>query len=106
MSDLVKTQGNLAQPQQKEQRLNPGSGETPEFDLSDEMTSAAIAAADAPFAKAYTTYEQRFSNNLKDFQAYVRDSQRRVSQMLKTEIYKVHDVDEDAMYGRSESNDE
>lgn len=98
MTDLVKKQTpKLAKP--SEQRLNHKPTEEHEFDLTDEMTSAAIAAADAPFAKAYNTYEQRFSNNLRDFQQYVKGSQKRVSQMLKTEIYKVHGVDESQMYG-------
>ncbi|MBW4444132.1 MAG: hypothetical protein KME10_23485 [Plectolyngbya sp. WJT66-NPBG17] len=97
MSEIVKTQSKLAQP--KTQKLNPKPTEEHEFDLADEMTSVAIAAADAPFAKAYETYEQRFSNNLRDFQTYVKGSQKRVSQMLKTEIYKVHGVDEAGMYG-------
>ena len=99
MSDIVKRQAKSLSTPQSEQKLSPRNTEPTDFDVSDEMTSVAIAAADAPFAKAYSTYEQRFSNNLKDFQAHIRNSQSRVSQMLKTEIYKVHDVNEAEMYG-------
>lgn len=106
MSDLVKTQNNtpksqLVNPQKRKQKENlaPQTDSKPEIDLDDQLSDMAIAAADAPFAKAYQVYEQRFANNVRDFQAYVKSSQQKVKNLLKDAIYEAHGVKESDLYG-------
>jgi hypothetical protein len=108
MSDLVKPQqsqqpkpqSQLVKPQsEQKQKLTPQTKEAPKIELSEELSEAAIAAADAPFAKAYQVYEERFSNNLKLFQGHIRDSQRKVNTLLKNAIYEAHGVNESDLYG-------
>lgn len=103
MADLVrhKNTKNAPVPQEAEKLVHQSPtapdlefGES-DVDISDEITNVAIAAADAPFAKAYSVYSKRFSNNLKDFQSYVRSSQQKVSQMLTKSIYEVHGIEDD-----------
>ncbi len=89
MSDLVRSQQPKApsqlvnptpeQKQKQKQSLTPQPETAPEIDLADELSEVAIAAADAPFAKAYQVYEDRFAANLKHFQAHVRTSQKKVT---------------------------
>ncbi|MBW4421448.1 MAG: hypothetical protein KME13_19815 [Myxacorys californica WJT36-NPBG1] len=112
MSDLVKGQPskapsqlvNQTEPKQKQkQNLTPQQETAPEIDLEDELSEVAIAAADAPFAKAYQVYEDRFSANLKLFQSHVKTSQQKVKTLLKDAIYEAHGVKESDLYGDEEN---
>lgn len=115
MADLVKTtqqnSPNKLVKDSQPKKLNQKNLDTPDLELQDdevqfddELTEVAIAAADAPFAKAYSIYNKRFKNNLQDFQSYVRDSQQSVKKMLKNAIYEVHGVKESEMYGSDEDD--
>lgn len=111
MSDLVKSDSQppatTKRKHQREQKIKPKSLEASKFDVDPEadLTGVAIAAADAPFAKAYTAYTDRFASNLKDFQSYVKGSQQKVSEMLKQSILEVYDLDETEMYGEPEDGE-
>lgn len=104
MADLVRHKNQKPAPvPQEAEKLVHQSPTAPDLefgegdvDISDEITNVAIAAADAPFAKAYSVYSERFSSNLKGFQAYVKTSQQKVSQMLTKSIYEVHGIENDA----------
>ena len=111
MSDLVKAQSqqpSTTTRKQREQKIKTKDVEATKFDTTTEedLTGVAIAAADAPFAKAYSAYSDRFASNLKDFQTYVKNSQQKVSEMLKQSILDVYGLDESAMYGDQEDGDQ
>ncbi|MBW4422432.1 MAG: hypothetical protein KME13_25020 [Myxacorys californica WJT36-NPBG1] len=113
MSDLTKSQqpkgpSQLVNPatdpkQRQKQSLTPQPETAPEIDLADELSEVAIAAADAPFAKAYQVYEDRFRANLKGFQAHIKTSQQKVNKLLKDAIYDAHGVKESDLYGDDEN---
>jgi len=111
MSDLVKSESQppvtAKRNHHREQKIKTKSLEASKFevDTEDDLTGVAIAADDAPFAKAYAAYTDRFASNLKDFQSYVKGSQQKVSEMLKQSILEVYDLDETEMYGEPEDGE-